>query len=603
MKRFFLLSLTVIVAACFTAGGALGANAVPSTVSAVVPMPGHINRPVSERYRVSAGEREVAVRAERFDFDVAWFDLPAGGAPVRVELPPGSKAFSLKPERHGIAVSREGDTLSFTLKQPLKLVLQVEGQTPLAILATPPEEGAPKPGDPSVLYFGPGITDAGVIRPVSNQTIYLAPGALVKGRIEAKNVSNVTVKGRGILETTGYSVREKKTCGILFENSSHIIVEGIGVRSYHTWWQTLFLNSRHIAVSQVNIFGVGVNTDGVDIDGVRDFVVADSFIRAEDDGLGWHSLDALANGEAITERVRANNLVIWNTHAGNGIRIGASMETQLWRDITIENVDILMHALAGIYSDFSDWAWCEDLVFRNITIEKPSSPIDFLIARTRYSNANGFLDERGHFDGLVFENVVMKGGRIRLTGYDAAHRIENVYFNRCVNAGAPVDGPEDITTNAHVAKVVFNRPVPARPATPAGRYEAEHQESATNQKPQITQADASMSNGKGRLLKAAAAGDYISYALEVPKAGAYRVTVRVKRTPASGKFQLAVNGAAKSAEQDLFAAADDYRSLDLGEVTFKTAGVQTFVFTLTGQNPASAGWGLDVDYIELTPLR
>ncbi len=36
----------------------------------------------------------------------------------------------------------------------------------------------------------------------------------------------------------------------------------------------------------VAIFGVGVNTDGVDIDGVRDFVVENSFIRAEDDGLG-----------------------------------------------------------------------------------------------------------------------------------------------------------------------------------------------------------------------------------------------------------------------------------------------------------------------------
>lgn len=51
----------------------------------------------------------------------------------------------------------------------------------------------------------------------------------------------------------------------MFENCSHIIVEGIGVRSYHTWWQTLFLNSRDISVRQMNIFGVGVNTDGVDI--------------------------------------------------------------------------------------------------------------------------------------------------------------------------------------------------------------------------------------------------------------------------------------------------------------------------------------------------
>ncbi|HEY9249475.1 MAG TPA: hypothetical protein VIO38_10100, partial [Rariglobus sp.] len=511
-------------------------------------------------------------------------------------------AFSLKPERHGVAVTRKGDTLSFTLARPLKLVLQVEGLVPLAILATPPEVDAPRPGDAGVLYFGPGITDAGVIRPASNQTVYLAPGALVKGRIEAKNVDHVTVKGRGILETAGYSTRTNKSCGIVFENCANITVEGIGVRSHHTWWQTLYLNSRGISVRQLNIFGVGVNTDGVDIDGVRDFTVADSFIRCEDDGLGWHSLDAAANGEAITGNVRAENLVIWNTLAGNGIRIGASMETQSWRDILIENVDILMHAGAGIYSDYSDWAWCENLTFRNVTVEKPVNPIVFAIARTRYSNSTGFLDERGHIDGLVFENVIMKGGRIVLAGYDADHRIDNVYFNGCVNAGKPVDDAGDLTIKEHVTRVRFNQPVPARTPPVPGRYEAENLESSTNTKPQITYADTGMSNGKGRLLKAGAAGDYASYALEVA-AGTYRAAVRVKRTPASGIFQASVNGAPQAAVQDLFAGAADYRALDLGEVTFKTPGVQTFKFSAEGKNPASTGWQLDVDYIELTPSR
>ena len=603
MKILFLLRFIpgLFLAGVFFAN--VSACASPDAGSRVAPIPGHPEQPLSTRYRLTAGGLEVEVRAERFGFDVARFDLPAEGATVQVELPAGAGAFLLKPERHGIAVSRQGNTLSFTLTKPLKLVLQVAGLTPLAILATPPESAAPRPGDSGVLYFAAGITDAGIIRPVSNQTIYLAPGALVKGRIEAKNVSHVTVKGRGILETAGYSIRTDKTCGIAFENSSDIVVEGIGVRSYNTWWQTLFLHCRDVSVRQVNLFGIGVNTDGVDIDGVRDFTVSDSFIRCEDDGLGWHAVDAMANGEPLTERASANNLVIWNTRAGNGIRIGASMEAQLWRDITIENIDILMHAGSGIYSDFSDWAWCENLTFRNVAIEKPASPITFEIAKTRYSNSNGFLDERGHFDGLVFENVVMKGGRITLAGHDAAHLIDNVYFNGCVNAGKRVDGPEDVTTNAHVTRVHFNQAVPARPSAPAGRYEAESLESATNTKPQITYADAEMSNGKGRLLKAGAAGDYVAYALEAPSAGVYRVVVRVKRTAASGKFQLSVNGAPQSAEQDLFAGTADYRSLDLGEVTLKTGGVQTLKFTVVGQNPASAGCQLDVDYIELAPRR
>src|SRR5690606_4788143 len=230
--------------------------------------------------------------------------------------------------------------------------------------------------------------------------------------------------------TEGYSTRADRTHGILFEDATDITVSGIGVRSHHTWWQTLFLNARSVSVSHVNIFGIGVNTDGVDIDAVKDFVVRDCLIRAEDDGLGWHSLDAGTNGEMITERALAENIVIWNTGAGNGVRIGASMEAQLWRDITLRNLDILEHAGngAGLYSDHSDWAWMQDLRFENVAIERPSNPIVFQIARTGYSNATGFLDERGHFDGLVFKNVAAAGGVIKLLGHDAAHRIHRVRF-------------------------------------------------------------------------------------------------------------------------------------------------------------------------------
>src|SRR5690606_29641285 len=114
---------------------------------------------------------------------------------------------------HGLKLEREGRKLRFTLGAPLKLVLQVDQLQPLAILATPPETNVPSATDANVLYFGPGVTHAGVIRPRSGQTIYLAPGALVKGRVEAKNVSKVSIRGRGVLETTGYSKREDKTHG------------------------------------------------------------------------------------------------------------------------------------------------------------------------------------------------------------------------------------------------------------------------------------------------------------------------------------------------------------------------------------------------------
>ena len=70
----------------------------------------------------------------------------------------------------------------------------------LALLATPLETNVPKPGDANVMYFAPGVHEAGIIRPQSGQTVYLAPGALVKGRIEARNVKDVRITGRGVLD-------------------------------------------------------------------------------------------------------------------------------------------------------------------------------------------------------------------------------------------------------------------------------------------------------------------------------------------------------------------------------------------------------------------
>lgn len=597
MKRLRLLVLASLAA--------LGiAAALPA--ANVVPLPGHINRPESPRYKLTVDGLPVTVRDERFHFDVGMFDL-AKPAVVEVEVLTEFTTATLKPDRHGLKLERTGNKLRFTLGSPLKLVLQIDALQPLAILATPPETAVPAKGDANVLYFAPGITQAGVIRPKSGQTIYLAPGALVKGRIEAKNVSKVSIRGRGILETSGHSKREEKTHGILFDHSREIAIEGIGVRAFHTWWQTLFLNSRDIEVSHVNLLGIGVNTDGIDIDGVRDFVVRDTFIRCEDDGLGWHSLDAAANGEPNTERALARDLVIWNTGAGNGIRLGASMESQLWRDIVIENVDILMHADrgAGIYSDFSDWAWAQDVVFRNITIERPKSPIVFKILKTHYSNSTGFLDERGNIERLLFENIVMKGGRIVFAGFDANHRIDQVHFNNCTNAGAPVRSLSDITVNEHVTNVRFNTPLPPLPPTPAGRHEAELLESSTNTRPQITYRDASLSGGKGRELRATADGDYVDYAVEKITAGTYRLKLGVKRTPASAKFTLTVNGAPVGTAQDLHAASDSAAVLDFGTVTLKSAETHSVRLTVSGQNPASTGTArrLDVDFIELTPAR
>lgn len=558
----------------------------------VSPIPGNPQDSESPRYTLVAGGHPVEVKASRYSFDTALFTMAQEPVVVDVMLKDAFTDFSLKPDRHGLKVERIDNALRFTLTEPLKLVLQVPGQTPLAILVTPAETEIPDRNDPNVVYYEPGVRTVGTIRPKSGQTFYFAPGAVVRGRIEARNVQNVRILGRGILDVTGHSVQGNKHPGVLFEDSENIFIEGIGIRSYNGWWQTLFINSINVTVAQVNLFGIGVNTDGIDIDAVKNFVVRDSFIRAEDDGLGWHSLDAEIYGEMITENALADNIVIWNTSAGNGIRIGASMEGQMWRDITIRNTDILQHAGAGIYSDYSDWAWTSNLRFENITIEKPSNPINFYIQKTRYSNLTNYLDERGNIDGLLFENVVMKGGQIRLAGYDAAHQISNVRFNQCVNAGVPLDSLSQLTLNAYVTDVAFNQPLAPLPVAAPGQIDITALESRSEGAPQFIARNDQSPFGRSRVLAADKAGAQIIHDLPAEATGTQPLTLTLLATPQGGIADLKLGDTTLAEGIDFYAASPTLKTIELGE---QTLGNETaLALNVTGKNTDSTGYRLEL---------
>jgi hypothetical protein len=91
----------------------------------------------------------------------------------------------------------------------------------------------------------------------------------------------------------------------------------------------------------------------------------------------------------------------------------------------------------------------------------------------------------------------------------------------------------------------------------------------------------------------------------VTAAGTYDVRVRFKRASLStsnrGQFQLSIDGANQGAVQDEYGSGV-FVEVDLGNVTFPTAGNKAFKFTVTGKNASSAGYNINFDYIKLTPV-
>jgi hypothetical protein len=112
--------------------------------------------------------------------------------------------------------SISGRTVTLRVDQPRQFCLVVNGlsDAPLCVFADPPETYLPSPTDPGVLFFAAGTTDAGVINVTSGQTVYLAPGAHVFGRVQLVSDSSacseagrgVAVRGRGVLDGHRFTI-------------------------------------------------------------------------------------------------------------------------------------------------------------------------------------------------------------------------------------------------------------------------------------------------------------------------------------------------------------------------------------------------------------
>ena len=134
---------------------------------------------------------------------MAYFDF-AGAVEVSVTCNRGGiQTARVRPRSFGITPEVSGNTLAFSLAQPRNLSVEVNGDIfhNLQLFANPIEESRPDPGDPNVIYFGPGLhqLEGGILRAPSGKTVYLAGGAVVRGRILISGVENVRVLGRGLI--------------------------------------------------------------------------------------------------------------------------------------------------------------------------------------------------------------------------------------------------------------------------------------------------------------------------------------------------------------------------------------------------------------------
>ena len=308
---------------------------------------------------------------------------------------------------------------------------------PLFLFANPKQRNAPQSGQTGLIYFGPGLHDAGHLHIKSDETIFLAEGAVVYGTIEAKNSKNISILGRGILD--GSKTKQGSHKAIDLYHCTNATIEGIIIRdSPH--WTIVPTGCRNVTVRNVKIINIRSNGDGIDPCNSRDVFIQDCFLCTSDDcvspkGCAWFYQNVT---NEVLENINVSDCFMMNTGAGNAVRVGEETVAPVLRNVTIRNCDVYTGGNA-LEVSAADRGLVRNIVFDNLRVERYSGYTFRVFVDNRefsYDKDKGLL---GDIDGVRFKNIEVQtysgSGAGIVSGFDAGHKVRNVTFKHMMVGG------------------------------------------------------------------------------------------------------------------------------------------------------------------------
>lgn len=485
------LSTWFFLTTCCAAAGPREAERVNHAI--LRPSPGDAEAP-SELYQVLVEGKPVHVyrcRVSAVPFNQTWpgYQRPedqteeaafAGwdmSGPVRVEVIASRpvQRVTVRPLASGISpqVAPDGRRFSFQLQRPVQLVIEVnDAHQALHLFADPVEKDPPQEGGPGVRYFGPGVHQPGPMTLRDHETVYLAPGAVVHGTIQAEDATDVRVLGRGILDISRYQ-RKKAIGGILLDRCRNVRVEGITIRDPAAWTVELD-RCENATVAGVKLIGLWrYNSDGIDVVSSQQVRIRDCFVRAFDDNL---VIKRRSKDEARypCREITAEGCVLWNDW-NVAVKVGTETGGPEIRDIRVENCDIVRctHAALGIQT--CDGAAVRDVRFEDIRVEigdRQEWPVFQKHRDEKYTPREGLrlpklLDlhvwargGKGRIENVTLKNIFVTSPRMppsRLVGLDETHGIDGVTFDNLTLNGQPIRDAKaaGIVIGNHVKNIRF----------------------------------------------------------------------------------------------------------------------------------------------------
>ena len=405
------------------------------------------------------GRAEVTVTVERDDYN------RADGRPLPTPDQFWREAAVVRPLSRGVKAKTSGRTASFTITQPGQYSIEHPGTTgfeeeALFLFANPPEGEVPSAEDKNVIWMGPGVHQHNV-NLTSGQTLYLAPGAVLFGGINAWDAENVRICGRGTVLYYGPQSMNVDSGWVHRRDwhplTTHAVrgleVEGVTfVARSRTWTIQLYetFDSVFENIKVINSTATNLNGDGMDWYGGGRAIVRDSFFRTADDCFAVHPADASIAlrvdrgggghlpGAPATEVHHARGevrdftierCVFWPTVA-NVFRAGWSHQSLTTRNVSLRDCDVI-HISSHVWLGAADALFTSvspngsgdghhhDYHFENIRFESSGALLavnwpamnlhNFHFKDIEFPEGVNQSFIRGNADGLSFENIRIQG--------------------------------------------------------------------------------------------------------------------------------------------------------------------------------------------------
>lgn len=400
---------------------------------------------------------------------VAYFDF-CGSVQVSLTSNNGPiHSVVVRPHSDNIVPNVHGDVVTFSLDSPKNVVIQVNDDIwdVLTLLNNPIETEMPNPSDPGVIYFHPGINNSTAIttnKPLlipPGTTVYVASGATITLPIAFHNISDASIRGRGLLLKAPITIEYASRIAV---RDLVLINTNIGVAV-----------SSDVTVSGIRSFSIGAWGDGFDSYCSRNVLVDSVFMRNSDDNIALYQHRNNWSGDSSNLTIQ--NAVLWADYA-HPINIGTHGNTpnpETMDGVIIRNIDVLDHREPQMwYQGCLTINAGDDNLIQNVLVDgmrvenfREGQLINLRVMyNSKYNTSPGRGIRNVYIKGLHYDGA--NANPSLMLGYDSQRNITNVTFEDLVVNGKKIyDGMKKPTwyytadfvpmfANEHVYNLTFS---------------------------------------------------------------------------------------------------------------------------------------------------